>query len=235
MEEQFVHSDIYIKEILEEVKTIALVGASSNPNKDSYIVMDALKNLGYEIFPVNPNYSGNMILGRKCYPNLKSIKEKIDIVVSGINMGANLGDDVIYSGTVAGAMEASLLGVPAIALSQRYGRDDPIDYAAGYLYGAKVIRHILDIGIPPRTVMNVNFPKTSPTEIKGVKAAYLDQHKLGDVIVSGDAPNHFRLGPLHSDPKTSPGSDREVLNDGWISLTPLMMDVTSHQLSLIHI
>ena len=85
------------------------------------------------------------------------------------------------------------------------------------------------MGIPQRTVMNVNFPKTNPTGIKGMKATYLDQHKLGDVIIVGDAPNHFRLGPLHSDPKTSPGSDRAVLNDGWISLTPLMMDVTSHQ------
>ena len=63
-----------------------------------------------------------------------------------------------------------------------------------------------------------------------MKAAYLDRHKLGDVIVSGEAPNHYRLGPLHSDPKTSPGSDRAVLNDGWISLTPLMMDVTSHNI-----
>ena len=78
--------------------------------------------------------------------------------------------------------------------------------------------------------MNVNFPKTNPTEIKGMKAAYLDQHKLGDVIIRGEAPNHFRLGPLHSDPKTSPGSDRAALNDGWISLTPLMMDVTSHHI-----
>ena len=69
-----------LKEILLNIKNIAIVGASSNPNKESYIVMDALKNLGYEIFPVNPNYSGNMILGRKCYPNLKSIKEKIDMV-----------------------------------------------------------------------------------------------------------------------------------------------------------
>ena len=153
-----------------------------------------------------------------------------NLVLTGINHGMNVADDILYSGTVAGAMEASLLGVPAIALSQRHGRGGPIDYAASSLYGTKVIRHILDMGIPQRTVMNVNFPKTNPTEIKGMKAAYLDQHKLGDVIISGEAPNHFRLGPLHSDPKTSPGSDRAVLNDGWISLTPLMMDVTSHHI-----
>ena len=151
-------------------------------------------------------------------------------MLTGINHGMNVADDILYSGTVAGAMEASLLGVPAIALSQRYERDNPIDYAASRLYGTRVICHILDMGIPQRTVMNVNFPNTNPTEIKGMKAAYLDQHKLGDVIITGKAPNHFRLGPLHSDPQTSPGSDRAVLNDGWISLTPLLMDVTSHKI-----
>lgn len=153
-----------------------------------------------------------------------------DLVLTGINHGMNVADDILYSGTVAGAMEASLLGVPAIALSQRHGRNDPIDYAASRLYGTKVIRHILDMSIPQRTVMNVNFPKTDPAEIKGMKAAHLDRHKLGDVIVNGGAPNHYRLGPLHSDPETGVGSDRAVLNDGWISLTPLMMDVTSHQM-----
>ena len=152
-----------------------------------------------------------------------------DLVLTGINHGMNVADDILYSGTVAGAMEAALLGVPAIALSQRYGRDNPINYAASRLYGTKVIHHILDMGIPKRTVMNVNFPKTKPHQVKGMKAACLDQHKLGDVIISGEAPNHFRLGPLHSDPKTKSGSDRAVLDDGWISLTPLTMDVTSHQ------
>jgi broad specificity polyphosphatase/5'/3'-nucleotidase SurE len=61
-----------------------------------------------------------------------------------------------------------------------------------------------------------------------VKPAHLDRHKLGDVVINGDAPNHYRLGPLNSDSETSDGSDRAVLNDGWISLTPLMMDVTAH-------
>ena len=75
--------------------------------------------------------------------------------------------------------------------------------------------------------MNVNFPKTSVDQIKGMKPAFLDRHKLGDVIVEGDAPHHYRLGPLNSDPKKSPGSDRAVLDDGWISLTPLLMDVTA--------
>jgi len=153
-----------------------------------------------------------------------------DLVLTGINHGMNVADDILYSGTVAGAMEAALLGVPAIALSQRHGRDDPVDYKAARLYGETVIRHILEIGIAPRTVMNVNFPKTDPYAIKGIKPAHLDRHKLGDVIIFGEAPNHYRLGPLTSDPNAGAGSDRDVLNDGWISLTPLVMDVTAREM-----
>jgi len=70
----------YLKEVLSEVKTIAIVGASSKPEKDSYRVMEALINFGYEVFPVNPKYVGERILGKECYPNLKAIKEKVDMV-----------------------------------------------------------------------------------------------------------------------------------------------------------
>ena len=69
-----------LKEVLSNVKTIAVVGASSKPDKDSYRVMEALINFGYEVFPVNPQYVGERILGKECYPNLKAIKEKVDMV-----------------------------------------------------------------------------------------------------------------------------------------------------------
>ena len=80
MEEQFLHSDIYIKEILEEVKTIALVGASSNPEKDSYKVMKFLLEKNYVVYPVNPNEKGNSILGQYCYGDLQSIEFPVDMV-----------------------------------------------------------------------------------------------------------------------------------------------------------
>ena len=73
-------NDQYLKEILSTVKTIAVVGASSKPDKDSYRVMEVLINSGYEVFPVNPTYAGERILGKECYPDLKSIKEKVDMV-----------------------------------------------------------------------------------------------------------------------------------------------------------
>jgi predicted CoA-binding protein len=106
MEEQFVHSDIYIKEILEEVKTIALIGASSNPEKDSYKVMKFLLEKKYKVYPVNPNEKGNSILGQYCYADLQSIEFPIDMVeifrkseeVLGIAKEAiNIGSKVLWT------------------------------------------------------------------------------------------------------------------------------------------
>ena len=70
----------YLKEVLSKVKTIAIVGASSKPEKDSYRVMETLIKFGFEVFPVNPKYVGERILDKECYPNLKAIKEKVDMV-----------------------------------------------------------------------------------------------------------------------------------------------------------
>jgi predicted CoA-binding protein len=74
------YSNNFLKAILEEVNTIALVGASSNPKRDSFVVMESLLNHGYEVFPVNPNEKGNLILGQQCYESLDSIKCSIDMV-----------------------------------------------------------------------------------------------------------------------------------------------------------
>ena len=74
------YSETYIREIFEEVKTIAVVGASGDHDRDSYKVMEALIQHGYQIFPVNPTYAGKRILGKECYPDLKSIKKKVDMV-----------------------------------------------------------------------------------------------------------------------------------------------------------
>ena len=152
---------------------------------------------------------------------------KPDLVLSGINAGMNVADDVLYSGTIAAAMEGALMGVPAIALSQRNGRTDPAEFKAAAAHGERVIRDILEAGIPPRTVMNVNFPTVSPDDVRGVMPATLDQHKFGDHVIDGDIPNSYRLGPLKAHDRTLPGSDRAVMDEGWISLTALGMDITS--------
>ena len=106
MEEQCVHSDINTKQILEEVKTIALIGASSNPDRDSYKVMKFLLEKNYEVYPVNPNEKGKRILGQYCYGDLQSIGFPIDMVeifrkseeVLGIAKEAiNIGSKVLWT------------------------------------------------------------------------------------------------------------------------------------------
>lgn len=155
------------------------------------------------------------------------LDRKPDLVLSGINAGMNVADDVLYSGTIGAAMEASLMGVPAIALSQRNGRTSPEDFDAAAVHGEGVIRHILEIGIAPRTIMNVNFPPIAAGAVKGIMPASLDQHKFGDQVVDGMTPNSYRPGPLPAHDRTLPGSDRAVMDEGWISLTALGMDITA--------
>ena len=150
-----------------------------------------------------------------------------DLVLSGINAGMNAADDVLYSGTIAAAMEGALMGVPAIALSQRNGGIEEAEYDSAIIHGERVIRSILETGIPERSVMNVNFPPVAGNDVRGIRPATLDRHKFGDHVIDGDSPNSYRLGPLMSREQTIPGSDRAVMDEGWISLTALGMDITA--------
>ena len=152
---------------------------------------------------------------------------KPDLVLSGINAGMNVADDVLYSGTIAAAMEATLQGVSAIALSQRNGGIEHDDFGVAVTHGEYVIRHLLDNGWPERTIINVNFPSCDAAMVRGIKPASLDRHKVGDQIVAGSVPNSYRLGPVLANPQTRAGSDRAVMDDGWISLTALGMDITA--------
>ena len=150
-----------------------------------------------------------------------------DLVLSGINAGMNAADDVLYSGTIAAAMEGALMGVPAIALSQRNGGIEEAEYDSAIIHGERVIRSILETGIPERSVMNVNFPPVAGNDVRGIRPATLDRHKFGDHVIDGDSPNSYRLGPLMSREQTIPGSDRAVMDEGWISLTALGLDITA--------
>lgn len=177
---------------------------------------------GPQQFAIGGTPSDCVILGLE-----QLMDKKPDLVLSGINAGMNVADDVLYSGTIAAAMEAALLGVPAIALSQRNAGVEQGDFDVAAQYGEYVIRHLLAHGWPKRTIMNVNFPSCDAAMIRGIKPASLDQHKVGDQIVAGSVPNSFRLGPVISNLKAHAGSDRAVMEDGWIALTALGMDITA--------
>ena len=161
--------------------------------------------------------------------NLLYSNQKPDLVLSGINHGMNVADDVGYSGTIGAAMEAAIVDVPAIALSQRFFQRQ-INFTPAETVGKKVLAEALNIKIPPRTILNINFPEAHLGPVKGIKKATLDEHKLSDEIMSGDTPNSFRIGPLVMREKVNKGSDRWWLNEGYVTFTPLHINATDMKL-----
>ncbi|PPB81788.1 5'-nucleotidase /3'-nucleotidase /exopolyphosphatase [Albidovulum inexpectatum] len=162
-----------------------------------------------------------------------------DLVLSGVNRGNNAAENVLYSGTVGGAMEAALQGVPAIALSQFMGPEtqdleDPFE--AARVHGADVVRRLLDRAIwdrdDYRLFYNVNFPPLPAARVKGMKVAaqgYRTDTFFGvepHISPSGRKFLWITGGPQHK--PTAPGTDVAVNLDGWISITPMRADLTAH-------
>lgn len=161
-----------------------------------------------------------------------------DLILSGVNRGANLGDDVTYSGTVAAAMEGTLAGIRSIALSQVYSKEgvgNDVSFSAAEAWGAKVIAPLLDQPFAPRTLINVNFPPLAAGDVKGIKAVRQGFHDYarGSLIEAVDPRGfpYFWFG-LHGIEHT-PGhdTDLEAVGEGYVAVTPLQLDLT-HDASL---
>jgi 5'-nucleotidase len=162
-----------------------------------------------------------------------------DLVLSGVNRGNNSGENVLYSGTIGGAMEAALQGLPAIALSQFMGPgtedlDDPFEAAREH--GAAVVRKLLDSGLwdkeDYRLFYNVNFPPCAALAVKGTRvAAQGFRRQAGFGVEAQISPTGRRFlwitgGPQHV--ATLPGTDVAVNIDGYVSVTPMRADLTAH-------
>ncbi len=152
-----------------------------------------------------------------------------DLVLSGINHGMNVADDIGYSGTVGAAMEAAIVGIPAIALSQRFAKGQP-DFTPVIKTGSQVLEQVLKINMPERSVLNVNFPAGTLGPVKGLRKARLDSHKFSDEILRGDTPGSYRIGPLLMRDEVAAETDRWWLDRGYATVTPLHMDATYTQM-----
>lgn len=157
------------------------------------------------------------------------VPEPPDLVVSGINQGANLGQDVTYSGTIAAAMEAAVFGIPAIAASQEEveGRCGDAIFAAGIV--ADLARRVLADGLPPNCLLNVNFPALPPEQVRGIRVTRLGQRIYRDVLIERVDPKgrpYYWIGGAPPGGAPEPGTDIGALAEGYISLTPLTLDMT---------
>ncbi len=159
-----------------------------------------------------------------------------ELLLSGVNRGHNLGEDVTYSGTVAGAIEGALLGIPAIALSQGYppGHREAVDYSAAETHGPAVIRQVLAAGMPPGGLVNVNFPALAASAIKGVRATRQGQRPQWQAHVEerrdGRGNPYFWIVYGHEIGDPQADTDLKSVADGYISVTPLKIDMTDYDL-----
>ena len=157
---------------------------------------------------------------------------KPDLVLSGINRGSNVAEDVTYSGTIAGAMEGTMMGIPSIALSLAYGHGGHADlqWDCPLAHGAKIVKDILAAGFPANTLVNVNFPGCAPDDVVGVEATRQGRRDTGlmRIVERKDGrglPYYwltFNRGPFAVDD----GTDIAALRAGKISVTPLQLDLT---------
>lgn len=156
-----------------------------------------------------------------------------DLVLSGVNRGANLGEDVTYSGTVSAAMEGALAGLRSIALSQVYkkeGLGDQAPWEVAEAWGEKVLRPLIDMTWAPRTLVNVNFPARAPGEVKGIRVVSQGLRDYGrSQVVKRTDPRGFdyywfALGHIVHTPAHS--TDLEAIEDGYVTVTPLHLDMT---------
>jgi 5'-nucleotidase len=161
------------------------------------------------------------------------MKEPPDLILSGVNRGRNAAEDVIYSGTVAAAMEGTVLGVPSFALSQAYNfasRRNPV-WDTGISHAPDLIKRVLEAGMPRDVLVNINFPDCAPDAVAGVAVAV--QGKRDQELLRLDARHDGRGNPYYwiafgrgGIAGAAAGSDLAALNENKISVTPLRLDLT---------
>jgi 5'-nucleotidase len=156
---------------------------------------------------------------------------KPDLVLSGINRGGNLGEDVHYSGTVAAGMEGTLLGVRAIALSQVFDERSPDPFQVAATHAADVIRRLCARPWRRDLLMNVNFPDCPPVDVSGVEVCRQGKRKLGDDIQERMDPRgrpYLWIGVMRKEDRQCPGTDLEAAYRQAITVTPLCVDMTDN-------
>lgn len=155
-----------------------------------------------------------------------------DIVVSGINNAANLGDDVIYSGTVSAAMEGRFLGLPAVAVSLATRDHDPQHFETAACAAVQIVDRLARDPLPADTILNVNVPDVAWEEVSAFEATRLgNRHRAEGCIAAPDPRGRafYWIGPAGPEQDAGPGTDFDAVRRGAISVTPIKVDLTRYQ------
>jgi len=157
------------------------------------------------------------------------LDEEPDIVVSGVNAGANMGDDVLYSGTVAAAMEGRFLGLPAIAVSM--AGHAPKNFATGARVARELVLRLCRDPLPADTILNVNVPDLPYDELAGFEATRLGHRHKSEPVVKQEDPRRrpiYWVGPAGAEQDAGPGTDFHAVRRHFVSVTPIQVDLTRY-------
>lgn len=152
-----------------------------------------------------------------------------DLVLSGVNRGGNLGEDVTYSGTIAAAMEGTMLGVPSVALSQLYSQGERAKWATAETLAGDVIRRVTSVAWPKNSFVNVNFPDVAADNVDGVHVVGLGRRKIGGELVERFDPRgypYYWIGAMRSEEQGTQRTDIGVVRQGGIAVTPVRIEMT---------
>lgn len=188
-----------------------------------------LRKVGERHYAVKGTPTDCVIMGAYHILNDK----KPDLILSGVNRGRNAAEDILYSGTVAGAKEAAVIGIPSFALSQCYSAESKGNppYETAEKFGPDVIRKVLEKGMPPDVLVNVNFPACQPDHVKGIEVVHMGKRDPGMLRI--DARHDGRGNPYYwiafaRDGKKDwkDGTDLFALHEGYVTITPLRLNMT---------
>jgi 5'-nucleotidase len=160
------------------------------------------------------------------------LEDRPDMVIAGINSGSNLGDDVIYSGTVAYAMEGRFLGLPAVAISLISENKSFQFYETAAHVARNVIQELIKSALPAKMLLNINIPDVPLAQIKGIQLTRLGHRHMAEPIVKTVDPANkpiYWIGPAGREQDAGVGTDFHAISKGYVSITPLKTDLTDHE------
>jgi 5'-nucleotidase len=152
-----------------------------------------------------------------------------DLVLSGVNQGANLGEDATYSGTMAAAMEGTLIGIPSVALSLHCSDRRNVHWGTAEAWAPEVLKRIVQVSWPRNVFVNVNFPDVAARAVSGIELTREGRRKIGDEIQEGRDPRgdtYYWVGAQRAEDRFKAGTDLEAVYRGAVSVTPMSLDLT---------
>lgn len=224
-----------LREELMQIGDVVVCAPATEQSAAGHSVTLLAPLIVQEVFDEKQRFLGWAVEGRPAdcvkLALVELLRDPPDLVISGLNAGANAGINVLYSGTVAAAIEGSFFRLTAIAVSQAYAKPKAIDFAAGATTARKVIQEILASKPPQGSLFNVNIPSQELGKPKGLKVLPQNVAVYQETFVKNVDPRgrtYYWLGADYGCPNPYPDTDETALAEGYVTLTPLHFDLTDH-------